>query len=274
MKFVKFKKDNYVKYGIVEGNSVKETSGNIFSDYTVLDKAHTLKDITILPPSTPSKIIAIGLNYRSHAEELKMKLPEEPLIFMKPSTSVIGHGENIIYPSMSRQIDYEGELGVVIGKKCRFVSPDDSRMYILGYTCFNDVTARDLQKKDGQFTRSKGFDSFAPMGPFIETDLDPENVNIETFLNGEKKQAGSTRDLIFPVNYLVSFISRIMTLYPGDIIATGTPGGIGPMRVGDTVEVRIEGIGILKNTVVQEQTRRGKACLALILNVIGFIVSK
>ena len=150
---------------------------------------------------------------------------------------------------MSSQVDYEGELAVVIGKKCRFVTEEDSEKYIAGYTCFNDVTARDLQKKDVQFTRAKGFDSFAPMGPFIETDINPCNVKIETFLNGEKKQSGNTNDLIFPVRTIVSFLSKIMTLCPGDIIATGTPCGIGPMKRGDVVEVRIEGVGNLQNKV-------------------------
>jgi 2-keto-4-pentenoate hydratase/2-oxohepta-3-ene-1,7-dioic acid hydratase in catechol pathway len=180
-----------------------------------------------------------------------MDIPEEPLVFMKPSTAVVGHEENIIFPSMAKRVDYEGELGVVVGKTCKNASIRDAYKYILGYTCFNDVTARDLQKKDIQFTRSKSFDSFAPMGPFIETELDPDNTRIESFLNGEKKQSGSTRDLIFSVDYLVCFISRIMTLLPGDVIATGTPAGIGPMQVGDIVEVKIDGIGTLKNSVVR-----------------------
>jgi 2-keto-4-pentenoate hydratase/2-oxohepta-3-ene-1,7-dioic acid hydratase in catechol pathway len=168
---------------------------------------------------------------------------------MKPPTAVIGPDEEIIYPEMSSRFDYEGELAVVIGKKCRFVTEEDSEKYVLGYTCFNDVTARDLQKKDVQFTRAKGFDTFAPMGPFIETELNPCHVKIETFLNGEKKQSGNTSDLIFPVRTIVSFLSKIMTLCPGDIIATGTPSGIGPMKRGDVVEVRIEGVGNLSNRV-------------------------
>ena len=250
MKFVRFKKDNKICYGSVEGDSVKELSGYIFTDYTILDKSFPLSSVEILAPCTPSKIIAVGLNYRSHAAEVKMGIPEEPILFMKPATAVIGHEQKIIYPLMSRRLDYEGELGVVIGRNCRSVSVAQAPLYILGYTCVNDVTARDLQKKDTQWTRAKGFDTFAPMGPFIQTELDPSDVLVETFLNGEKKQSASTRDLIFPVYFLVSFISQVMTLLPGDIIATGTPEGIGPMRVGDVVEVKIEGIGTLRNVVV------------------------
>lgn len=249
MKFVRFKKEGEILYGSVEGDSVKELRGDIFTDYTILDKSFPLSRVEILAPCTPSKIIAVGLNYRSHAAEVKMELPEEPILFMKPATAVIGHEQKIIYPPMSRRLDYEGELGVVIGRKCRSVSVAQAPLYILGYTCVNDVTARDLQKKDTQWTRAKGFDTFAPLGPFIQTALDPSDVLVETFLNGEKKQSAATCDLIFPVYFLVSFISQVMTLLPGDIIATGTPEGIGPMRVGDVVEVKIEGIGTLRNVV-------------------------
>ena len=249
-RFVRFKIDGEVKYGAVDGRSVLEIKGDIFSGYEVLDKSFSLIDIKILAPCTPSKIIAIGLNYRSHAEELKMKIPDEPMIFMKPSTAVIGHEDNILYPAMSKRIDYEAELGVIIGNTCRNAEIKDAPRYTLGYTCFNDVTARDLQKKDVQFTRSKSFDSFAPMGPYIETGLDPDNLRIESYLNGERRQSVSTRDLIFHVYYLVSFISKIMTLLPGDVVATGTPSGIGPMQAGDVVEVKIDGIGTLRNKVV------------------------
>ncbi len=249
MKFGRFKKDDKIFYGTVEGAYVREISGDIFGQYTILNKKSALNEIEILAPCMPSKIIAVGLNYRSHAEEVKMELPEEPILFLKPSTAVIGPEQNVLYPAMSKQVDYEGELGVVIGKECRSVSIEQAPVYILGYTCFNDVTARDLQKKDKQWTRAKGFDTFAPMGPFIETDFDPANALIETYLNGEKKQSGSTSDLIFPVFFLVSFISQVMTLLPGDVIATGTPSGIGPMQEGDVVEVRIAGLGTLRNRV-------------------------
>jgi len=249
MKFVRFEIKGNVRYGLVSDSHVLEIEGDIFNQYSVSETKHNFCGLKILSPCVPSKIIAIGLNYRSHAEELGMALPEDPMVFMKPPSAVIGPDEEIIYPEMSSQVDYEGELGVVIGKKCRFVTEEDSEKYIAGYTCFNDVTARDLQRKDVQFIRAKGFDTFAPMGPFIETDINPCNVKIETFLNGEKKQSGSTSDLIFPVKTLVSFLSNIMTLWPGDIIATGTPSGIGPMKRGDVVEVRIDGVGNLSNRV-------------------------
>ena len=251
MKFIRYKIKRGIRYGQVCEGHVLEIEGDIFSKYQVTETKHALCDLKILSPCVPTKIVAIGLNYRSHAEELGMALPEDPMVFMKPPTAVIGPDEEIIYPEMSSRVDYEGELAVVIGKKCRFVTEEDSEKYIAGYTCFNDVTARDLQRKDVQFTRAKGFDSFAPMGPFIETDINPCNVKIETFLNGEKKQSGNTNDLIFPVRTIVSFLSKIMTLCPGDIIATGTPSGIGPMKRGDVVEVRIEGIGTLQNKVAE-----------------------
>jgi 2-keto-4-pentenoate hydratase/2-oxohepta-3-ene-1,7-dioic acid hydratase in catechol pathway len=253
MKFGRFKKDDRIFYGTAEGDYVREITGDIFGQHTILNKKSALKEVETLAPCVPSKIIAVGLNYRSHAEEVKMELPEEPILFLKPSTAVIGPEQNICYPAMSKQVDYEGELGVVISKECRSVTIAQATDYILGYTCFNDVTARDLQKKDKQWTRAKGFDTFAPMGPFIETDFDPANAIIETYLNGEKKQSGSTSDLIFPVFFLVSFISQVMTLLPGDVIATGTPSGIGPMRVGDVVEVKIEGLGTLRNKVTNRE---------------------
>jgi 2-keto-4-pentenoate hydratase/2-oxohepta-3-ene-1,7-dioic acid hydratase in catechol pathway len=192
----------------------------------------------------------VGLNYIDHALELKEPVPAKPVLFLKPSTSVIGPGENIVYPISSERVDYEGELGVVIGQRCKnVVNPEQ---VILGYTCFNDVTARDLQKEDGQWTRAKSFDSFAPVGPFVSTNLDPRNVAIKTRVNGRLKQSSNTRDLIFDVDYLIKFISRIMTLEAGDIIATGTPRGVGQLRAGDVVEVEIPGVGTLSNEVISE----------------------
>jgi len=249
VKLGRFVKDHKIFYGAVSGDAVQEIAGDIFAGYQVLDVRFPLNTLTVLAPCAPSKIVAVGLNYRTHAAEVNMELPEEPILFLKPPTAVIGPEEKIIYPAMSKRVDYEGELGVVIGRLCQAVSVEQASDYILGYTCVNDVTARDLQKKDRQWTRAKGFDTFAPLGPFIETAFDPSDVLIETFLNREKKQAASTSDLIFPVQALVSFISQVMTLLPGDVIATGTPEGIGPMQVGDVVEVRIEGIGTLRNTV-------------------------
>ena len=210
-----------------------------------------LKKVELLAPSDPSKIVCVGLNYREHARELNQKVPDEPIIFLKPPTAVISPGESIIYPRQSKRMDYEGELGVVIGKKCKDISAKDADQYILGYTCFNDVTARDLQQKDGQWTRAKSFDTFAPFGPWIDESgsMDVGNMRIQTRVNGEVKQKSNTSDLIFSVQKLVEFISGIMTLLPGDVIATGTPPGVGPVQKGDVIEVEIEGIGILKNPV-------------------------
>jgi len=195
--------------------------------------------------------VALGLNYHNHAKELNSPLPNAPLIFLKPSTAVIGPEDNIIYPAASTRVDYEGELAVVIKKSVWRVSIEEALDYVLGYTCFNDVTARDLQSQTGQWTRAKGFDTFAAVGPCIETELDPGNVVLETYLNGELKQQGSTSDLIYSIPELINFISNVMSLLPGDIIATGTPSGIGPMYPGDTVEIKIEPIGTLRNYVAK-----------------------
>jgi 2-keto-4-pentenoate hydratase/2-oxohepta-3-ene-1,7-dioic acid hydratase in catechol pathway len=197
----------------------------------------------------PTKIIAIGLNYLDHAKEFNMEIPEYPLIFIKPPTAVIGNEETIIYPPQTKELHYEGELGIVIGKKTRNVSLEDAKHYIAGYTCANDVTARDLQRLDGQWTRSKSFDTFCPLGPRIAKGIDPTNLAIITRVNGATKQKSNTNQMIFNAFKLVSFISAIMTLMPGDIISTGTPPGVGELQVGDVVEVEIEGIGILRNTV-------------------------
>lgn len=211
-----------------------------------------VEDVELLAPSSPSKVICVGLNYVEHAKELKMKLPDEPIIFLKPPTAVIGHGAEIVMPKSSNQVDYEGELGIVIADRCRHILANDANKHILGYTCFNDVTARDLQKKDGQWTRAKSFDTFAPIGPWIAPmDIDAAgSADIETRVNGAVCQRSNTSDLIFSLGELVEFISGIMTLEPGDVIATGTPPGVGKLEVGDTVEVEIEGIGILRNRTV------------------------
>ena len=252
MKFLRFLNDNKEEvYGLYKNNEVHELEGDIFGEYSLKNKIYNLDNIKILPPTKPSKIIAVGLNYKAHAEEMKRDLPENPMLFMKPSTAVIAHMENIEYPShMSKRVDYEGELAVVIGKKTRMASEENSLDNVLGYTCINDVTARDLQAKDIQFTRGKGFDTFAPIGPFIETELDPFDVKIKSYLNGELRQNSSSSDLIFNIPKLVSFISQVMTLLPGDIIATGTPSGVGPVKPGDKVEIELEGIGKLVNQVV------------------------
>jgi len=204
----------------------------------------------IAAPVIPGKIVAVGLNYRDHAREMALEIPGEPILFMKPSTGVIGPGETILYPAQSSRVDYEAELAVVIGRACKSVDAASARDCILGYACFNDVTARDLQAKDGQWTRAKSFDTFAPMGPWIVTDLDdPHDLAVTARLNGEIRQSSNTANLIFSVFDLVEFISHVMTLDPGDVIATGTPSGVGPMERGDIVEIEIEGIGVLKNAV-------------------------
>jgi 2-keto-4-pentenoate hydratase/2-oxohepta-3-ene-1,7-dioic acid hydratase in catechol pathway len=257
---VRFKTETKTGYGIFEESVIKEikdeatggVSGGLPCDPDCLSftgNRYMPEAVTLLAPCRPSKIVAVGLNYRSHAEELGMPLPDEPLLFLKPSTAVIGPGDAIIYPPMSRRVDYEAELGVIIGAVAKNVSEGQAKKYILGYTCFNDVTARDLQGKDKQFTRSKSFDTFAPMGPWIETELDPENLTVQSYLGGVLKQSGTTADLVFSVYQLLSFVSRVMTLLPGDVIATGTPSGIGPMRGGDTIEIVVEGIGRLRNVV-------------------------
>ena len=253
MRFVRFRHRDRVGYGSLRGAEVFDIEGDVFGEFREGKRVGEMDEMTLLAPVTPSKIVAVGLNYRDHAEEVGLKPPEEPLLFSKPSTAVIGPEEAIRYPRMSAQVDYEGELGVVIGRRTKNVSPPEANGVILGYTCFNDVTARDLQSKDRQWTRAKGFDTFAPMGPWIETELDPHHVKLETFLNGERRQSSNTDNLIFNCHELVSFISQIMTLMPGDVIATGTPSGIGPMSVGDRVDVVIEGIGTLTNTVVADR---------------------
>ncbi len=259
MRMVRFKTETKTGYGIFEGMVIKEikqdptgAAGGLPCDpdqLTVTGNRYLPEAVTLLAPCRPSKIVAVGLNYRSHAEELRMPLPDEPLLFLKPSTAVIGPGDAIIYPPMSRRVDYEGELGVIIGAVAKNVSERQAKKHILGYTCFNDVTARDLQGRDKQFTRSKSFDTFAPMGPWIETELDPDNLTVQSYLGGVLKQSGTTADLVFSVDRLLAFISRVMTLLPGDVIATGTPAGIGPMQAGDTIEIVVEGIGRLHNTV-------------------------
>ena len=241
--------DNSSKYGLVEDDIIIEIDGDIFTGFKVTEKKYSIKNVKILAPCLPSKVVAVGLNYTDHAKELGMKVPDEPILFMKPSTSVIGPYDNIAYPAMSKRVDYEAELAVVIKDKTINIEPEEAHTHIFGYTCLNDVTARDLQKKDGQWTRAKSFDTFCPIGPYIVTDINPDNLKIELFLNGQLKQSSSTSNLIFNVRKLVSFISKVMTLFPGDIIATGTPSGIGPLKRRDKVEVVIEKVGRLRNFV-------------------------
>lgn len=210
-----------------------------------------LTEVKLLAPVAPSKIVCVGRNYQEHAAELGNKMPDEPLLFLKAPSAVIASDDQIELPEASQQVEHEGELGVVIGRLARKIpQSDDPLSYVFGYTCVNDVTARDLQRKDVQFTRGKSFDTFCPVGPWIETDVDPRSAFVETRLNGEVKQKGNTADMAFPVAFLIRYISEIMTLLPGDLIATGTPAGVSRMRHGDAVEVEVSGIGVLKNRVV------------------------
>jgi len=256
MRIVRFAAQGRTKYGLLTQNTIRILRGSPFSNFkhlsspSILDgSTRKLDEVRLLAPCLPSKIICLGLNYRSHIEEMKLPMPNMPLIFLKPSTTVIGSDDKIILPRDWKRIDYEGELGVVIGKKTKDVSEEEAKEYILGYTCFNDVSDRHAQAADGQWTRAKGYDTFAPIGPCIETEANPDNLKLETYLNGELRQSASTSDLIFGISKLISFISGVMTLLPGDVIATGTPPGVGPMNPGDVVEVKIENIGTLKNFV-------------------------
>lgn len=240
----RFKYDNEIFYGEVKGDRVV-VDKELFSD------TFLLRDLQLLPPVQPTKIICVGLNYRDHAKELGMEIPGEPVLFLKPGSAVIGHLGKIVYPEMSKNVDYEGELGVIIGRRCKNINRKEASGVIMGFTCCNDVTARDLQKKDVQWTRSKSFDTFAPLGPYIaDAGLDVSDIVIKTRVNGEMRQDSKTSNMIFDIQYLIEFISHIMTLEKGDIIFTGTPPGVGELLPGDEVEVEIENVGLLKNTVV------------------------
>jgi 2-keto-4-pentenoate hydratase/2-oxohepta-3-ene-1,7-dioic acid hydratase in catechol pathway len=240
-------------YGLIEGDVV---SPMIDADpFSGRGRKQTgkfpLDEVRLLAPAEPSKIVCVGRNYLKHAKELGNELPSEPMLFLKPPSSVIGPNDSIVLPAASQQVEHEAELGVVIGRTSfRISEGENSLSYVLGYTCLNDVTARDLQRKDIQFTRSKSFDTFCPLGPWLITDLNPEDIEVTCRVNGELKQSGRTSEMAFPVEFLVRYISHIMTLNPGDVIATGTPAGVGPLRPGDRVEVGIEGIGILSNEVI------------------------
>jgi len=253
MKFISFKIDNKQKLGVLNNEEIIEINCSMieaikipFDELKIL-KPYKLQDVTLDVPVLPSKIVCVGLNYTNHAKELGMDLPEEPIIFIKPPSAVIGHLDNIVYPKYSTQVDYETELGIVISKEAHHVRSENAGEFIGGYTVINDVTARDKQRKDIQWTRAKSFDTFAPIGPCIETELNPMNQKISLMLNNVLKQNSNTKNMIFDVYELIEFISEVMTLKPGDIIATGTPPGVGPMKVGDIVEAKVEGIGILKN---------------------------
>ena len=249
MKYLRCIYNNNIYYGILEGNRVFELSGEPFDGPQKTGRDVPLSGVKLLSPCTPSKIICVGLNYRDHAEETNTPLPMSPVVFLKPPSSVIGPLDDIVYPKMSGRVDYEAELAVVIKKKAKDIPVSDAMDYVLGFTCANDVTARDLQPSDGQWTIAKSFDTFLPLGPVITDEVDVSNLRIQSRLNGRVMQDSNTGNLVFKVDYLISFLSGIMTLCPGDVIITGTPAGIAPMKPGDVIEVEIENIGVLKNTV-------------------------
>jgi len=250
VKIARFQSGNIISYGLVEDNKIYQITGSIFGDLKKTGEEFEVNSVKLLAPVMPSKIVAVGLNYKDHAKEMNLPIPQEPILFLKPPTCIIAEGESIIYPSIVGQLDYEAELGIVIKKKAKDVPEKKARDYILGYTCTNDVTARDLQVKDGQWCRSKSFDTFCPLGPFIVNGgIDANNLDIKLYLNGTLKQSSNTNDFIFRIEQLVSFISNVMTLLPGDVISAGTPSGVGPMTIGDEVVVSIEKIGNLTNYV-------------------------
>ena len=252
MKIARFFWEGETRYGLIAGDSVYAIEGDVFAVFERGERVGTLDEVQLLAPCTPTKVVAVGLNYADHAAETKHEIPAEPLLFLKPPSAVIGPGENIVYPLFSQRVDYEAELAVVMGRRTRNISVDEVLDHVLGYTCGNDVTARDLQRKDGQWTRSKSFDTFCPLGPWIVTDLDPSDLAVESRVNGQVQQRSRTRHLIFSVAELIHHLAQVMTLEPGDVILTGTPAGIGPLHAGDRVEIEVEGIGVLENGVVGE----------------------
>jgi len=255
MKFCRFislgeKGSDSPRYGIIDGDQVQAISAAPWMEWTSTGKSLPLASTQLLAPVEPRKIVCVGRNYAAHAAELGNDMPKEPLIFLKPSTSIVGSSDPIILPRYSQRVEHEGELGMVIGRTCAHLNDQENALaYVLGYTCVNDVTARDLQKSDVQFTRAKGFDTFCPTGPHIESQIQPDDLLVETLVNGEKRQSGRTSLMAYSPAFLVRWISRMMTLEAGDLIATGTPAGVGPLLNGDVVEVRIGGIGVLRNPV-------------------------
>lgn len=240
------------RYGVLEGESIIAVQGDPMGEFTATSESFGLTEVRLLPPCTPSKVVAVGYNYAGHADELKEIQPFDPLIFLKAPSSIIGHDDAIVRPAITENLSYEAELAVVIGKTAKNVEPDDALSYVFGYTCGNDITDRDLQKKEVQYARSKSFDTFGPLGPSIAVGLDSTNLKVESRVNGEVRQSSSTHLMIHPVPKLISWISRSMTLLPGDVILTGTPPGVGILRPGDVVEVEVEGIGILRNRIMAE----------------------
>lgn len=251
MRIARYRHNGNIYFGIVEDDQLFTPYGTPWQKLSRGRLAAHLDQVELLAPLVPGKIVCVGRNYREHAQELGNEVPVEPLLFLKPPSSVIGPGEAIVYPSVTENLHYEGELAVIIGRQARRVAESEALEYVYAYTCANDVTARDLQKKDGQWTRAKGCDTFCPLGPWMVTDIDPAGLRVQTRLNGELRQDASTAMLIFSLPTLLSYITRVITLEPGDLVLTGTPAGVGPMQPGDSVEVAIDGIGALVNPVVR-----------------------
>ena len=250
MRFVRFQqKEESARFGWLHEDKVGGVEGDLFGAYKRLKAEIPLKDVRLLAPSVPSKIICVGRNYVEHAKELGNEVPKMPLIFLKPPSSVIAPGETILLPPQSAQVEHEAELVAIVGKRGRNVTAESARDYILGYTIGNDVTARDLQKTDGQWTRAKGFDTFCPFGPWVDTDFDPSDALVTCRVNGQMRQLASTRDMVFSIGMLTAYISSVMTLEPGDLIFTGTPAGVGQLKPGDIVEGEVDGLGLLSNPV-------------------------
>ena len=249
MIYLRYQKDGEARYGWLDGTHVGAVTGDVFGTFKREGIVAEVRDVKILPPVTPSKIIAVGQNYKAHALEHGLELPDIPPLFLKPPSAIIGHRDEIVLPPQSTEVEHEAELAVIIGRRARWVSVEDALKFVWGYTCANDVTARDLERRDAQLTRCKGFDTFCPLGPWVSTDVDPADVVITCTVNGQVRQMSSTRELHFSVPQLVAFISSVMTLEPGDVILTGTPAGVGPLAAGDTIEIELEGVGSLVNTV-------------------------
>ncbi len=250
MLFIRYRRGAHERMGILRDGVISEIYGSYLGHYAETGRTLPLEEVTLLAPTKPSKVVVVGLMYRAHIEELGWETPEEPLISLKPSTTVIGPGEAIHLPEGVGRVDYEGEVAIVVGRPMHAVAPEEVADCLLGVTCINDVTARDLQSKDGQWTRAKGFDTFCPLGPGVASGLDMNSLAIRTEVNGEVRQDSNTKDFIRAAEDLVSFISHVMSLLPGDVIATGTPSGVGPLQAGDEVAVTVEGVGTLRNPVV------------------------
>jgi len=249
MRTCRFRKDGRERYGVVEGAEVRALTAEPWAGGLPEGPRMALSEVALLAPAWPSKVVAVGRNYGAHARELGQDVPKEPLLFLKPSSAVIGPMQEIRLPEQSREVHHEAELACVIGRVLTRVGAAEARRGIFGYTCLDDVTARDIQRAEAHFTRSKSFDTFCPIGPVVETDLDPADQVVSCRVNGEERQRGFTRDMVVDPYALVAFISQVMTLLPGDVVTTGTPAGVGPLRRGDWVEVEVSGIGVLKNPV-------------------------